>query len=265
MEPLVSIVTPCFNSEKYIKQTIESVLNQTYKNFEMIIVDDISTDKSVEIIKEYQKKDSRIKLIELEEKGGASIARNRALKELNGRYVAFLDSDDIWQKDKLEKQVKFMQENDVSFSYTDYGYMDDNGNILDTVRISPNKTTYFSMLIGDSIGCLTVMYDAKKCGMVQIPRLNKRNDYALWCLVLKILKEGEKCPGILATYRKSTNSLTAGKKSKLVKYHYKLHRTVNKFGVIKATFFTVANIFNHIVNVKIRDKKLYKGAKKNEN
>ena len=113
MEPLVSIITPCFNAEKYIRQTIESVLNQTYKNFEMIIVDDISTDKSVEIIREYSKKDDRIKLIVAKEKIGASGARNVALREMQGQYAAFLDSDDIWLPTKLEKQVKFMQDNNL--------------------------------------------------------------------------------------------------------------------------------------------------------
>lgn len=264
MEPLVSIVTPCYNSEKYIRQTIESVLNQTYKNFEMIIVDDVSTDKSVEIIKEYQEKDSRIKLIEAKEKIGASGARNLALREMKGKFVAFLDSDDLWAKEKLEKQVKFMQENNVLFSYTDYGYVDEEGNVLDMIRISPNKTTHFSMLIGDSLGCLTIMYDAEKCGLMQIPSLKKRNDYALWCMVLKKLKEGKKCPGVLASYRKSSNSLSGGKKSKLVKYHYKVHREVNKFDVIRASFFTVANILNHIVNIKIRDRKIRKGVVNNE-
>jgi len=259
MEPLVSIITPCYNSEKYIRQTIESVLKQTYKNFEMIIVDDISTDKSVEIIKEYQKKDSRIKLFEAKEKIGASGARNLALRKMKGKYAAFLDSDDLWAKEKLEIQVKFMEENNVDFSYTDYGYVDEQDNILDMIRISPNKTTHFSMLIGDSLGCLTIMYNATKCGVMQIPSLKKRNDYALWCMVLKKLKKGKKCPGILAWYRKSSNSLSAGKKSKLVKYHYKVHRTVNKLDVIRASFFTAANIINHIVNIKIRDKKTQKG------
>jgi len=260
MKPLVSIITPCYNGEKYVAQTIESVLNQTYENFEMIIVDDISTDKSVEIIKEYINKDSRIKLIELTEKQGASGARNTALREAKGKYIAFLDSDDLWEKDKLEKQIKFMQENNVDFSYTDYAYIDNEGKDLDMVRICPKKTTYFSMLIGDSIGCLTVMYDASKCGLIQIPRLDKRNDYALWCLVLKKLKVGKKCPGVLAKYRKSNNSISAGKKTKLIKYHYMLHRKVNKFDVIRASFFTITNILNYVYIIKVRDKKIKKGA-----
>jgi len=157
-----------------------------------------------------------------------------------------------------------MVENNVLFSYTDYGYIDEQDNIIDMIRISPKKTTHFSMLIGDSIGCLTVMYDAENCGLMQIPKLNKRNDYALWCMVLKILKEGRKCPGVLASYRKTSNSLSAGKKSKLVKYHYKVHRIVNKLDVFRASFFTVANIINHIVNIKIRDKKGYRGVDANE-
>ena len=130
MKPLVSIITPIYNGEKTIGKTIQSVINQTYNKFEMIIVDDLSNDKTVDIVKKYQKKDDRIKLFILDKKSGASGARNFAIKKATGKYVAFLDGDDLWKKDKLEKQVKFMEDNKIYFSYTDYCYIDSEGNDL---------------------------------------------------------------------------------------------------------------------------------------
>lgn len=246
-EPLVSIITPCYNCEKYIKYTIESVLNQTYSNFEMIIVDDISTDDTLNIVKEYQKKDKRIKLITLDKKGGASIARNTAIKEAKGKYIAFLDSDDLWYKEKLKKQIDFMEENNIDFSYTDYEYIDENNKKLYKKRVCPKKVTYFRMLLGDSIGCLTVIYNKEKAGLIQIPQLDKRNDYAIWCLALKKLRVGYKYNEILAQYRKTKDTtLSSGKKTKLIKYHYQLHTKVNGLNVILATFFTIGNIVNYI-------------------
>lgn len=254
-KPLVSIITPSYNVEKYISSTIDSVLNQSYQNFEMLIVDDMSTDNTCKIVNEYIKKDKRIKLFVLPKKGGASEARNKALKEANGKYVAFLDSDDLWKPEKLEKQIKFMEENNIDFSYTDYEYMDHNGKLIDKKRVCPKKVSYFRMLLGDSIGCLTVVYNAEKVGKISIPKLNKRNDYALWCKALKKVKKGYKLNEILSVYRSSDSSLSSGKKASLLKYHYELHTKINEFNCILASFFTLTNIVNYIINKKIRDKK----------
>jgi len=256
MEPLVSIITPVYNLEKTIGYTIESVLNQTYKNLEMIIVDDISNDKTIEIIKKYQDKDKRIKLIILDKKGGASAARNRAIKEACGKYIAFLDGDDLWHKDKLKRQVKFMQDNDIAFSYTDYEYIDINNKKLNIMRKCPKKVTYFKMLLGDSIGCLTVMYDREKVGNISISNIKKRNDYALWCKVLKKVKVGYKYDCILSLYRLNSGSLSSGSKIKLLKYHYKMHRKINKFNPITSLFFTFTNGINFIINKKFRERKI---------
>lgn len=256
MRPLVSIITPTYNAEKTIGCTIDSVLNQTFKNFEMIIVDDISDDNTIKIIKEYQRNDKRIKLFVLDKKGGASAARNRAIKEAKGRYIAFLDSDDMWKENKLEIQVNFMKKNNYYFSYTDYEYIDDDNKKIRIVRKSPRKMSYFRMLIGDSIGCLTVMYDAKKVGTIQIPNIRKRNDYALWCQILKKIKHGYKCDGVLSLYRKGTDSLSSGRKIGLLKYHYEMHRRINKFNPVVSLFFTFTNGINFIINKKIRERKI---------
>jgi teichuronic acid biosynthesis glycosyltransferase TuaG len=128
--PLISIITPCYNSEQYIRQAIESVLAQTYQNWEMIIVDDCSTDRGFQIALEYAEKYSRIRVYRQEQNGGAAIARNKAIMESRGKYVAFLDSDDLWLPEKLEKQLRFMQENKSDFSFTEYEHIIDNGGEL---------------------------------------------------------------------------------------------------------------------------------------
>lgn len=256
MKPLVSIVTPVYNGEKTIDKTIESVINQTYNKFEMIIVDDLSNDKTVDIIKKYQKEDDRIKLFILDKKGGASGARNFAIKKATGKYVAFLDGDDLWKEDKLEKQVKFMEDNNIYFSYTDYCYIDNDGNDLKQYRKCPKKVSYYRMLLGDSVGCLTVMYNRKAVGKIKIPELKKRNDYALWCLILKKVRIGYKYNEILSMYRKSSESLSSGKKYKLLKYHYKMHRKVNNLNVFSSVFFTITNIMVYLCNRCIKDRKV---------
>ena len=256
MKPTVSIITPCYNCEKWISETIESVLNQTFKDYEMLIVDDMSTDETKKIVTKYQAKDNRIKLINLNKKGGASGARNKALELAQGRYIAFLDGDDLWKPTKLEKQIEYMQKNGIAFSYTDYEYIDENGKPLNIIRIAPKKMSYIRMLIGDSVGCLTVIYDSSKTGKIKIPTLEKRNDYALWCLILKKIKKGYKYNDSLSLYRKNIGSLSAGKKTKLLKYHYDMHRKVNQFNPILATFFTLTNGFNYIINKTVREKNI---------
>lgn len=255
-QPLVSIITPIHNGEKTVRETIESVLSQNYKNYEMIIVDDVSTDNSVKIIKEYQTNDKRIKLFQLEKQGGASVARNYALKQAKGKYIAFLDCDDLWYQEKLEKQINFMEKNNIDFCYADYEYINDKSEKLNKYRKCPNKVSYLTMLLGCSVGCLTVVYNREKVGNINISKIKKRNDYAIWCLALKRVKVGFKCDGILSMYRKSDNSLSSGKKAKLLKYHYTLHRKINCFNPITASVLTLSNVINYFINIKIRDKKL---------
>lgn len=256
MSPIVSVITPVYNGEKTIDKTIESVINQTFSDFELIIVDDISNDETINIIKSYQEKDSRIKLYILNKKGGASGARNYALKKAKGKYIAFLDSDDLWKSDKLEKQVKFMEDNNIYFSYTDYSYIDCIGNDLNKYRKCPKKVSYYRMLLGDSVGCLTVVYNRKAVGKIKIPELKKRNDYALWCVILKKVRVGYKYNEILSMYRKNNQSLSSGRKYKLLKYHYQMHREVNNLNIVSSAFFTMTNIVVYLCNRCIRDRKV---------
>ncbi len=254
--PLVSIVTPSYNASKFIAETIESVLNQTYKNWEMLIVDDISTDDTIDIINKYCNIDNRIRLFVLDEKGGASLARNKAIREANGKYIAFLDSDDIWLPTKLEKQVKFMQETDCAFSYHNYDLIDEQSKKLNIRRIAPESINLHRALIGCSIGCLSAMYDSDKVGLVQIKRIDKRNDDALWFKILEKCNKGILLDDVLALYRVSNNSLSSGSKFKLLKYHYRLYRVNMEFNPLKSAFFTMTNVFVYFSNKKKREKRL---------
>ena len=144
-KPMVSVVVPCYNCEKYIEETINSILNQTFSNFEILVVDDLSTDNTECILEKLRKKDKRIKYFKLLKKGGATGARNKALREAKGKYIAFLDGDDLWKPEKLEKQVKFMEDNNIYFSYTDYEYIDEKSKRLNRMRKCPFKMSYLNV------------------------------------------------------------------------------------------------------------------------
>ena len=247
LAPLVSIITPSYNAEKYIEETIKSVQNQTYKNWEMIIVDDISTDQSINIIKKYSESDKRIKYFILNEKGGASLARNKAIQEANGKYIAFLDSDDVWRSEKLEKQVQFMEENSYDFTYHNYELINENSQKLNRLRKSPTSISYKRALIGCSIGCLSAMYNCHTVGKVQIKRLDKRNDDALWLKKKKKCQSGYLLDENLALYRVGNNSISSGSKTKLLKYHFQLYRNQD-FSVVTSLFFTFTNIIIYFWN-----------------
>ncbi|MCT7492530.1 glycosyltransferase family 2 protein [Aliarcobacter cryaerophilus] len=232
---LVSIITPSYKSEKFISQTIESVLGQTYQNWEIIIVDDVSPDNSNKIIEEYSKKDSRIKLIKLEKNSGAAVARNIAIEESKGRYIAFLDADDIWKPEKLEKQIEFMRKNNYAFTYTAYEKIDENGLVFGEIGV-PLKVSYNQLLKTCVIGCLTAVYDTNKLGKVYMPTNTKREDFATW---LSICKKVDFAYGIkenLSQYR-VYKSQSSNKKVKMAKENWKLYREIEKLNIFKAIYY----------------------------
>lgn len=242
---LVSIVVPMYNAESFISETLNSILNQTYQNFDVLCVDDISTDRTVEIVKSYMDEDARIKLYQPEEKGGASMSRNLAIREAKGKYIAFLDADDVWLEEKLEKQIQYMEANNLDFTYTYFGLIDEESKVLDTYRTSPDKITYKSLLYGNTIGCLTVVYNAEVVGLIQIPRIDKRNDFALWLEVLKNTPTGVLFPEIQSLYRISDQSLSKKDgKINLIRYHIDLHKRLQGYGIIRALYYTFFNIAN---------------------
>jgi teichuronic acid biosynthesis glycosyltransferase TuaG len=237
MNSLISIITPSYNSSKFISQTIESVISQTYENWEMIIVDDMSPDNSNEIIEEFIKKDSRIKLIKLEKNGGPAVARNRAIKEAQGRYMAFLDADDLWMPEKLKKQIAFMNENDLAFTYSSYGLIDEDNNDLGEF-ITKETITYTSMLKTCSVGCLTAIYDTEKLGKVFMTNILKRQDYGTWLKILKDIKITKGIVEPLATYRILKNSVSSNK-IKASMYQWKIYREVEKLSLFKSIYYFV--------------------------
>ncbi len=240
MKDLVSIIMPSYNTGKFIKESIESVLAQSYQNWELIIVDDCSTDNTDEVVSFFAD-EPRIRYLKNETNSGAAVSRNRALREARGRWIAFLDSDDIWYPEKLEKQIEFMKENNYSFSYTNYIEIDENSYPNGNFVTGPAKITKNGMYSYCWVGCLTVMYDAGFIGRVQIEDIRKNNDYAMW---LKVCKKAD-CyllDETLAKYRKRSGSISNHKYIKLVKWHYKLFREAEKFNCVASTIFTVINI-----------------------
>ncbi len=242
---VVSIVMPMYNCADFVAQSIESVLAQTYPYWELLVVDDVSTDNSVAIVEEYAKQDARIRLLHNPVNSGAAESRNYALREATGRWIAFLDSDDLWLPEKLAKQVPFMAENGYHFSYTQYREMDDNGVHTGVMLTGPKKVTKAKLFAYDYIGCLTVMYERDHVGLIQIPNLKKRNDYAMW---LKVVKH---CPcyllpELLAEYRvRSSGSVTNRNAGvlKIIKHYYIMYRESEGFGPVRAFVQTGINLF----------------------
>lgn len=244
-QPMVSVVTALYNSAAFIGNTIESVLAQSFTDWEMIIVDDCSTDNSAEIAAGYREKDSRIIIISLEENSGAAVSRNKAIEAAKGRYIAFLDSDDRWHPQKLEKQLAFMQKRHFSFTHTWYEKYNEAGKSLGAIVTPPESMNYKSLLKSNRIGCLTVIYDTEKLGKVYMPLIRKRQDYGLW---LKILKKDiiiHVFPENMALYRVRSGSISENK-LEMVKYNWMLYRKVEKFSLIKSAYYLSWNVFRKL-------------------
>lgn len=245
MEELVSIIMPSYNTEPYIKESIESVLAQTYQNWELILVDDCSSDQTDEVVAPFLE-DKRIHYLKNEKNSGAAVSRNRALREAKGKWIAFLDSDDLWTPEKLEKQIKFMEENGYHFSYTNYSEIDMEGNSNGVTVTGPKRITKQGMFHYCWPGCLTVMYDASVVGLIQIADIKKNNDYAMW---LKVCKKAD-CyllEETLAKYRKRSGSISNHSYTKLIKWHYKLFREAEGENSVLSAWHTVWNLFYGVI------------------
>ena len=237
---LVSIIMPSYNTAQYINRSIQSVISQTYKKWELIIVDDCSTDSTEKIVKEIQ--DARIFYVRNEKNVGAAVSRNIALKMAHGRWIAFLDSDDIWMPEKLEKQVSYMLSNDYKFSYTSYVEIDKDLHFTGRKVTGPKKITKRGMFCYCWPGCLTVMYDRASIGELRIRDIRKNNDYAMW---LKICKRAD-CyllDEVLAAYRRGrTDSISSCGYLDLVKWHYKLFREAENLNIALSLWYTFENL-----------------------
>lgn len=260
----VSIIMPSFNSGRFISDAIDSVITQTYCDWELLICDDESIDNSVSLINEYAARDGRVKLVERVGKKGAPSARNSCLSEASGRYIAFLDSDDIWYSDKLETQLRFMRETGTPFTFSSYDCMNEEGEILGFVK-APASVNYRYMLLSNFIGCLTVVYDREYFGDVRQPQLRKRNDYAMWLMMMRDNKGMRACgfDGALASYRVNTYGLSSNKIEAL-SYYWKCIRGIGRVGVIEGLLLSIVyllilvikkslpNVYNSIISYRGR-------------
>lgn len=238
MNGLVSIITPTYNSAKFIAETIQSVQNQTYTNWEMLLVDDGSTDDTVAIIEKFQEKDLRVKLFKLEKNSGPAVARNTAIDEVSGSFMTFLDADDIWFEDFISNSIFTIQHTRVNFVFSSYKRANEQLEFVYSDFIVPQKVTYTDILKTNSISCLTAFINIEKLGKKRMPDIFKRQDMGLW---LQYLKEIPFAYGIKepqAIYRIRENSLSRNK-SKLIKYQWQFYREVEKLSVFSSAYFMV--------------------------
>lgn len=234
MEVNVSIITATYNSSEYISKTIESIRNQSYSNWELLITDDCSDDGTIEIIKEIIKKDQRVKLFCLKKNSGAGKARNNSIREANGRFIAFCDSDDLWLPYKLETQLRFLGENNLDFTYSSYFTQDENGKRIGCVY-APNKISFQDILRNNYIGCLTAIYDSKQLGKVYMPNIRKRQDWVLWIRIIEKLNLVKGISEPLAIYTVRKNSISS-KKTELLKYNWIVYNKELGFNKLKSSF-----------------------------
>lgn len=242
----VSIIMPSYNAAKFIAASIQSVIEQTYNNWELLITDDCSKDDTVKIVEQFLEKDNRIKLFSTGKNSGPACARNKSLENATGKYIAFLDSDDIWGSNKLETQLKFMIEKNIAFSFSSYSVMKEDGTPTGNTINVPKVIGYHGYLRNTIIGCLTVIIDREKIGDFIMPNIKTSEDMALW---LNIMKRGFKAWGLqipLAQYRVVSNSLTS-KKWKEAKYVWKVYREIEHINPIYSTICFVGYVINAII------------------
>lgn len=236
---LVSIITPCYNGSRYISETMESVISQTYENWEMLIVDDGSKDNSAEVIKKYCEQDKRIKLLS-QANAGAAAARNNGIRNAEGQYIALLDADDLWEKNFLEEQIKLMKEKNTLCVYSSYHRIDGDSKEILTPLKCKKSVTYKDMLVRNYVGCLTGLYDSSKYGKIYLHEELKsiRDDYAYWLDVVKAAGTAYGNEKVLARYRVLSTS-TTGNKKKLIKAQFNFYHNYLKLNIFTSFFHTI--------------------------
>ena len=240
--PLVSIITPTYNSEAFIRQTIASVQAQTHTNWELIIVDDCSIDQTPSIVGQIAETDGRISFHQLAKNSGPGVARNQAVEMSGGRYIAFLDSDDLWLPDKLEKQIGFMQASGQPFTFSFYDCIDESGNPIDKRIGAPLTLHYYQLFFCNFVGNLTGIYDAEFFGRIPISGLRKRQDWMVWLTVLKKIKKANPVPEPLALYRVRQNSVSSNKIG-LLEHNFAVYRHFHGLGVFASLLCMAVFLF----------------------
>lgn len=250
--PTISVITPVYNCEKYLGDTINSVIAQTYSDWELILVDDKSTDESAAIAESFCQQDNRIHLLKHSANQGAAATRNTALAVARGEYLAFLDSDDLFHPNKLETQIKFMQDRGILFSYSAYQIINEHGNPLGVFN-PPAKINYTKLLKSNSIGCLTAVFHRTLMEEMEKPIMRigftAKEDYILWLRILKKIaygysvKDEEEQPLCLASYRIHGKGISSNK-MKVAQYQWRVYREVEKLGIIRSAYY----FFHYAIN-----------------
>ncbi|HEY9280785.1 MAG TPA: glycosyltransferase family 2 protein [Eoetvoesiella sp.] len=231
----VSVITALYNSADFIAAAIASVQAQTLQDWEMIIVDDCSTDDSCAIVQRLADADSRIKLIRLPQNGGAAVARNTAIRAAQGRYIAFLDSDDSWFPNKLDRQIEFMKANQYPFVFSAYERVDEAGAKLSPVHV-PARVSYRQLLKTNVIGCFVAIYDSRYFGKVEMPLIRKRQDFGLWLCLLKKVDYAYAIQEPLGTYRVRNESVSSNKLD-ASSYNWQLYRHIEKLPLLASLYY----------------------------
>ena len=253
---LVSIITPSFNCAEFIGETIESILAQTYRNWELLITDDCSTDNSREVIEKYAARDPRIKLLRLEKNSGAGIARNKSISEAQGRFIAFCDSDDRWMPGKLERQLEFMVNGGHSLTYTSYDTCDESGKIVGYVECL-RRLTRATILRDNGIGCLTAIYDAEKIGKRYMPSIRKRQDWCLWISIISDIGEARGLQEPLALYRVRSGSISSNK-VEMLRYNFNVYHDVLGYNKIVSAMILGGYFMPYYFYKKLKQKRDYR-------
>ena len=232
MVPTVSIITPTFNSERYVEQTIASVLDQSFDDWEMVIVDDCSTDGTYTILEQFAARDQRIRVFRQEVNQGAGPARTRAAQEAKGRFVAYLDADDIWYPNKLETQVKFMKANGYGFTCASYEVIDNAGVPLNKYVHMLPEVDYIGFLTNNLLQTVGIMVDTTIVDpeLLNMPSMKRRQDAATWLQILRAGHTNYGVPTVLAQYRRADDSLSSSR-IKAAKAVWRLYRDVEKLPV----------------------------------
>ena len=237
---------PTYNrGDSYLKHAINSVIEQSYKNWELIITDDCSIDNSYDIVKSYSLTDKRITLFKLDKNRGAGYARNNSIKNSNGRFISFCDSDDQWKPNKLKTQLKYMLKHKYHFTCSAFDVINENGKYIETIY-PPKKLTFNKLLTNNYIGCLTAIYDTKYLGKIYMSSIRNRQDWVLWLNILKKIKVTHTLKESLAIYRKRSDSISSNK-IKMIRFHWRVYYEELNFSFIKSFFCLINNILFHLI------------------
>lgn len=241
---LVSIITPTYNSANFVHETIKSIINQIYKNWELLITDDCSNDNTVEIVKQYILNDQRIKLFELKENSGAGVARNNSIKHAKGRFIAFCDSDDIWKPQKLNKQLNFLKSKSLSFTFCSYDVINENGDFIKMIK-APLELSFSKLLNNNYVGCLTAIYDQEALGKLYMSEMRKRQDWTLWLKILKLTGNTSGQIESLALYRDRSKSISSNR-FEMLKYTWLIYSRELGFSFTKSFFYLIIFLFYYL-------------------